>query len=184
MRAFYHDNIGGDQFALHDSGRSVSEEELKASGVLYWHIPVEEDREWEREIDDIAQRRDYKNRDVKESSRAILGDDWEAGVKMVYEEHMHEDEEIRFVLEGSGFFDVREHPTDNWVRIHVSKGDLLVVPAGIYHRFSLDINERIKVMRLSKDEPKWIAHYRGSETEENPHRLDYLKTVQSVPVAV
>lgn len=80
---------------------------------------------------------------------------------------MHEDEEIRYVLDGSGFFDVRggflaisnidmsehettEHPTNSWVRIHVVPGDLLVVPAGIYHRFSLDSEERIKVLRLFK----------------------------------
>lgn len=46
--------------------------------------------------------------------------------------------------------DAAEHPTDSWVRIHVAKGDLLVVPAGIYHRFSLDNSEYMKVMRLFK----------------------------------
>ncbi|THH26496.1 hypothetical protein EUX98_g7693 [Antrodiella citrinella] len=180
MRAFYHDNVIADQTALHDSGRAVSEEDLKASGVLYWNIPVEDDGKWEDEIDAVARDRQYKNRDVKESSKATLGESYEAMAKMVYKEHMHEDEEIRFVLSGSGFFDVREHPTDSWVRIHVSKGDLLVVPAGIYHRFSLDSSDYMKVMRLFKDEPKWLAHYRGAETDENPHRADYLKNVQRV----
>ena len=71
---------------------------------------------------------------------------------MIWCRHMHEDEEIRYVLDGSGFFDLREHngPDEEWIRVHVTPGDLLVVPAGIYLRSTLDEGNRIKAMRLFK----------------------------------
>ncbi|KAJ7648040.1 Acireductone dioxygenase ARD family [Roridomyces roridus] len=174
MRAYYFDNIPGDQRLPHDSTRPVAPETLAALKVSSWAIPVEGHEE---KLNAIARERGYKNRDTIDVSKAGMGPIYEDKIKGFFQEHMHEDEEIRYILSGSGFFDVRETPTDEWIRISVTPGDLLVIPEGIYHRFTLDENDNIKALRLFQDEPKWVPYNRGPDTDANPHRIDYLRSI-------
>ncbi|KAI0253621.1 ARD/ARD' family-domain-containing protein [Lactifluus subvellereus] len=95
---------------------------------------------------------------------------------------MHEDEEIRYILSGSGFLDIREHPSDEWIRIHVLPGDLLVIPAGIYHRFTLDESNQVKALRLFKEEPKWTPYVRSPETDSNAYHVQYINSLKDAAV--
>lgn len=89
------------------------------------------------QVDALASERSYKNRDVITVSPSVMGDVYEAKVKSFFAEHMHEDEEIRYIRDGKGYFDVRNEG-DEWVRILLEKDDLIILPAGIYHRFTTD----------------------------------------------
>lgn len=86
MRAYYFDNIPGDQRLLHDSGNPVSEETLKSAGLLHWSIPIESDEKWEQQIDQVARERSYRNRDTINVTKEGLGDAYESKIKTFFEE--------------------------------------------------------------------------------------------------
>ena len=109
----------GDQRELHDSGREVNAEYLQKLGVLYYRYADVAD------VDKLAAARQYKNRDVITVSPDKMGDVYEEKVKSFFNEHLHEDEEIRYIRDGTGFFDVRSEG-DEWVRIQLEKDDLIV----------------------------------------------------------
>jgi len=170
MRAYWYDNESDvDQRELHDSGREVPKEYLAKLGVLYYRFSDEQD------VDKLALERSYKNRDVITVSPEKMGDVYEEKVKMFFNEHLHEDEEIRYIRDGAGFFDVRSDG-DEWIRIRLEKDDLIILPAGIYHRFTTDSKNHIVAMRLFKEEPKWTPLNRGPEVDSNPYRKDYLSS--------
>jgi len=146
------------------------EELKKRSGILYWKIDAD-NYEAEGKLAKIRADRGYSYSDVLECCPAKL-ENYNEKLKIFFSEHLHSDEEIRFIIEGSGYFDVRD-TQDRWVRIKVEKGDLIVLPAGIYHRFTLDLKDYIKVIRLFVGEPVWTPINRPAD--EHPARVQYLE---------
>ncbi|WVZ84941.1 hypothetical protein U9M48_031908, partial [Paspalum notatum var. saurae] len=106
----------------------------------------------------IRDQRGYLHMDIVTLTPEKMAN-YEVMIKRFFEEHLHTDEEVRYCLEGSGYFDVRDEE-DRWLRVSVRKGGLIVVPAGIYHRFTLDTNNYIKAMRLFSGGPDWTAYNR------------------------
>ena len=72
------------------------------------------------EVDAIAAARSYRNRDEIVVSPQTMGDAYEEKVRTFFCEHLHEDEEIRYICDGTGYFDVRGKE-DEWVRVQVEK---------------------------------------------------------------
>lgn len=174
MKVYYHDAQDNEDKRLpHNQGVPVSNEELKAFGVLAFHFDDPED------VDKLAAERNYVSRDVVTISPTSFGSEevYNSKLKSFYEEHIHEDEEIRYILDGAGYFDVRDK-NDKWIRAYLEKGDLMILPAGIYHRFTLTTDDYIKAMRLFKEEPKWIAYARPG-ADSNAHRQQYLKEISA-----
>ncbi|OSX62672.1 hypothetical protein POSPLADRAFT_1141837, partial [Postia placenta MAD-698-R-SB12] len=172
-------DLPGDPRERHDSGKEVSISELQVLGVLYRQIPVDSSGSWQGQIDALAEERTYKNRDTIGIESFSSVDAMKAQLEVFFREHMHEDEEIRYTLKGTGFYDIRDYDTDKWIRLEVHAGDLIILPAGIYHRFTIGLENDYSTMRLFKDNPKWIAHSRSAETDSNTYRLAYIQAVEA-----
>ncbi len=175
MQLYFHDNKNEiDHREDHHSGVSVSTSDLSALNIIALHT---DDL---HELEKIAKDREYKNRDIININKESFGGEeaYKAKLDAFYTEHLHEDEEIRYILDGEGFFDVRDN-NDKWIRSKLQKGDLLILPAGIYHRFTLTTKNYVKALRLFKDEPKWLAINRDTNSEQNDHRLDYIQSIRA-----
>jgi len=79
-------------------------------------------------------------------------------------EHWHDEDEVRFIIEGRGLFHI--HPREgNVISITVEAGDLLRVPRGTWHWFDLCQEKRIRAIRLFQDISGWTPHYTESGTD-------------------
>lgn len=178
MRAWYMDNDPSDQRLPHmlNPPEFLTPDDLKAkTGVEYFKLDAKSYAE-DGDLDRLRKERGYSYEDEITCSRDCLPD-YENKLKSFFAEHLHTDEEIRFVLEGSGYFDVRSHnEEDKWVRIEVKSGDLIIIPSGIYHRFTLDTNDYIKAKRYFIGEPVWLPYNRPADDMDC--RKKYLNQLQ------
>ncbi len=81
-------------------------------------------------------------------------------------EHWHDEDEVRFVIQGRGLFHIR--PKDGpVVAIEVEAGDLLRVPRGTWHWFDLCAEREIRCIRLFQDPSGWTPNYTKSGVDRN-----------------
>jgi 1,2-dihydroxy-3-keto-5-methylthiopentene dioxygenase len=76
-------------------------------------------------------------------------------------EHWHDEDEVRFIVEGRGIFHIH-HAGAPVFAIEVEAGDLIRVPRGTYHWFDLCADRRIRAIRLFQDVSGWAPHYTES----------------------
>ncbi|KAJ8398218.1 hypothetical protein AAFF_G00430620 [Aldrovandia affinis] len=165
MEAWYIDESDADQRLPHkcDPNKPVSLEELKHLGILYWMLNADL-YETDPELQKIREERHYSYMDIVTVHKDTLPN-YEEKLKMFFEEHLHLDEEIRYILDGRAYFDVRDKE-DKWIRISLRKGNLITLPAGMYHRFTVDETNYTKAMRLFVGEPVWKAYNRPADAFE------------------
>ncbi|XP_020871621.1 1,2-dihydroxy-3-keto-5-methylthiopentene dioxygenase 4 isoform X3 [Arabidopsis lyrata subsp. lyrata] len=171
VEAWFMDDSNEDQRLPHhlNPKELVSLDYLAELGVLYWKLNPE-NYENDPELSKIREERGYDYMDLLDLCPEKVSN-YEEKLKNFFTEHIHKDEEIRYCLAGSGYFDVRDKD-DRWIRIWMQPGDLIILPAGIYHRFTLDTSNYIKLMRLFVGEPVWTPYNRPQE--EHPVRQKYI----------
>ena len=80
-------------------------------------------------------------------------------------EHWHDEDEVRFIVQGRGLFHVNPK-TSPVVGIEVEPGDLIRVPRGTLHWFDLCSDKQIRCIRLFQDPGGWTPLYTDSGVDE------------------
>jgi 1,2-dihydroxy-3-keto-5-methylthiopentene dioxygenase len=110
-------------------------------------------------IDELKARGGYVTADVIDVKADTPGLD--AMLARFNSEHWHDEDEVRFIVEGRGLFHI--HPSQGPVfAIEVEAGDLIRVPKGTHHWFDLCADRRIRAIRLFQDPSGWTPHYTHS----------------------
>ena len=144
-------------YPLANPEQAIVPDDLAARGVLSWSVPPDESARAET-IARIKREHGYVDEDFVELSPATPN--LEAICAKFDKEHYHTEDEVRFVVEGAGIFDVRDGD-DQWTRIEVSEGDIISIPANTYHRFYLTDRQHIRCMRLFANNDGWAPLYRS-----------------------
>lgn len=87
-------------------------------------------------------------------------------------EHHHTDDEVRFVVDGEGVFEINIDENER-VKFTAEPGDLIVVPAMRRHLFYLTKKKTIRCIRLFKDSAGWEALYELSSHDLKARALFY-----------
>jgi 1,2-dihydroxy-3-keto-5-methylthiopentene dioxygenase len=160
-----------------DQGRTLTDpveinEFLRPFGIQYerWEAsrPVGPDASsdqileaYKPEIDRLKERGGYVTADVINVTAETPGLD--AMLNKFNKEHTHSEDEVRFIVKGSGVFHINPKSPDGSTGpvfgIEMEAGDLINVPAGTQHWFDLCADRNIRAIRLFLDQSGWTPYY-------------------------
>jgi 1,2-dihydroxy-3-keto-5-methylthiopentene dioxygenase len=124
------------------------------------------------EIDAMKSRGGYVTADVIDVNPATPNLD--AMLAKFDKEHTHSEDEVRFILAGRGIFFLNLN--GQVVSVEVGPGDMLRVPRGITHWFTLCEDRRIRAIRWFQDTTGWTPQYTGSGVDQGYQPLCFGPT--------
>lgn len=119
---------------------------------------------WKADIARLMAENNYRTADVLAVSDETVPN-LDSLLDRFRPEHYHTEDEVRFVVAGSGVFGIHLEEPHRVFEVEVSAGDLLKVPQGTWHWFDLLSDRRIQCVRLFQDTSGWTPYYRPAEVQ-------------------
>jgi 1,2-dihydroxy-3-keto-5-methylthiopentene dioxygenase len=127
---------------------------------------------YDLEIGEMKRRGGYVMADVIDVNAETPG--LETMLAKFDKEHTHSEDEVRFILAGRGIFFL--HVQGRVVSVEVGPGDMLRVPRGTTHWFTLCEDRRIRAIRWFQDTTGWTPHYTESGVDRGYEPLCFGPT--------
>jgi len=108
------------------------------------------------EIQDISERRGYQASDV--ISLAEHTPNLDELLKNFERKHHHTDDEVRFIVSGHGVFIIKGQ-NGPFFEVHLNPGDLISVPEGVLHYFTLSDDRKVVAVRIFVTQEGWVPVY-------------------------
>jgi 1,2-dihydroxy-3-keto-5-methylthiopentene dioxygenase len=143
---------------------------LKPFGILYERWGVERNVSPDASSEDILAAYAPEIEKLKKQGGYVTADvinvspqtpNLDAMLAKFTREHTHTEDEVRFIVKGSGVFHI--HPKGGPVfALQLDAGDLINVPRGTEHWFDLCADKTIRAIRLFQDATGWTPYYTES----------------------
>ncbi|WP_067622917.1 1,2-dihydroxy-3-keto-5-methylthiopentene dioxygenase [Alicyclobacillus acidiphilus] len=109
---------------------------------------------FEKDIQDLSAKRGYVKWDVISLSDSTPN--LEELLKKFEQVHTHTEDEVRVIAAGSGIFVIKGE--EGYFDVVLSPGDVISVPEGNPHFFTLTDERKVVAIRLFIDPAGWVAH--------------------------
>jgi 1,2-dihydroxy-3-keto-5-methylthiopentene dioxygenase len=131
---------------------------------------------YQAEVDKVSKEGDYRLVDVVRMKPDAADPEWPGKAKGAREkfldEHTHDEDEVRFFVEGKGCFYL--HLDGKVYAVVCERGDLMSVPAGTTHWFDMGQRPEFCAIRFFQEEDGWVAGFTGNGISSRMPTLDEL----------
>ncbi|KAH7722964.1 1,2-dihydroxy-3-keto-5-methylthiopentene dioxygenase 2 [Aphelenchoides avenae] len=130
--------------------KMLSQDQLQVmAGVVHYKVDLDDMVAMKKRLSRVKNERKVASNDVMTIDESLM--DLETKLDLMYEPVEKTEETVCMVLEGAMYYDV-EYEDDKWIRIHMERGDLIVIPKGRYYRCTTTPKNFVKLQRFVKRE--------------------------------
>ncbi|CAJ0939445.1 unnamed protein product, partial [Mesorhabditis belari] len=115
------------------------------AGVMCYKIDMEDTMNLKKRLSRVKAASNVNSSDVLAISEALNG--LSGMLEELYEPVIRDTDWVVLITDGMCYFDV-EPLEDEWIRLQCEKGDLVVIPKGLTHRFTVTPQNYVQVQRF------------------------------------
>ncbi|CCD71494.1 putative inactive acireductone dioxygenase 1 [Caenorhabditis elegans] len=115
------------------------------AGVQYYKVDLDDTASMKKRLSAVKTEKNVTFTDMFTVSETML--EFDDKMEQFYEPQVQKEDVISLVVEGTCYYDV-EPEDDSWIRVQVEKGDLIVIPKGLSHRFTTTPQNFVKIQRF------------------------------------
>lgn len=117
------------------------------AGVYLYKVDLDDTMATKKRLTRVREQWNVSGADVLTLDKKL--GDLDLKLAQMYEPMESDDDNVCLVLDGEMYYDV-EFEDEKWLRVHLRRGDLIVVPKGCYYRSTVTPSNYVKLQRFKQ----------------------------------
>ncbi|VIO93668.1 Hypothetical 20.9 kDa protein in PLB1-HXT2 intergenic region, putative [Brugia malayi] len=115
------------------------------AGVVSYKVDIDDANAMKKRISRVKAERKMTTTDIFTLDQNT--NKFEEKLEQLYEPVAKDVDSAFLVTDGSAYYDI-EIDDDDWIRINVERGDLIIIPSGRNYRFTLTTQNKVVIQRF------------------------------------